>query len=189
MLDCGADVPLGASVAKLFTTDSLMKTTLDAVQCHGGDGYTTQYPVERHMRDSKLIQIGAGSNEILRTLVWKQWEKEAQAQEMAARSPLQVRSLSEEEARKAVMEALAEDYKRHPGLYMRREDLQRKAGLADEPLDRVLLALEKEALVAVHRARKKVTLAKATYEGLDQTHPKEYYLSIPDFVDKKKEIF
>jgi acyl-CoA dehydrogenase len=189
MLDSGADVPLGASVAKLFTTDSLMKTTLDAVQCHGGDGYTTQYPVERHMRDSKLIQIGAGSNEILRTLVWKQWEKEAEAREMAARSPLQARSLTGDEARKGVMEALAEDYKRHPGLYLRREDLQRKLGLADEPLDKTLLALEKEALVALHRVRKRITLAKATYEGLDQTRPKEYYLSIPDFVDRKKEIF
>ena len=92
-LDSGVDVPLGASVAKLFTTDSLMKTTLDAVQCHGGDGYTTQYPVERHMRDSKLIQIGAGSNEILRTLVWKQWEKEAQAREQAARSPVPERPM------------------------------------------------------------------------------------------------
>lgn len=85
MLDSGRDVPIGASVAKLYTTDTLMKTTLDAVQCHGGDGYTTQYPVERHMRDSKLIQIGAGSNEILRTLIWKQWQKEVRAFEEAER--------------------------------------------------------------------------------------------------------
>lgn len=189
MLDAGADVPLGASVAKLFATDSLMKTTLDAVQCHGGDGYTTQYPVERHMRDSKLIQIGAGSNEILRTLIWKQWEKEVQAREAAARSPLEERPLTEEEARRALMEALAEDYKRHPGLYMRREDLQQKLGLGDADLDKALEALEKDGLVALHRKGKRIALAKATYEGLDRTRPKEYYLSIPDFVDRDKEIF
>ncbi|MEW6443905.1 MAG: acyl-CoA dehydrogenase family protein [bacterium] len=189
MLDSGADVPLGASAAKLFATDSLMKTTLDAVQCHGGDGYTTQYPVERHMRDSKLIQIGAGSNEILRTLVWKQWEKEAQAHEQAARSAVLERPLTEEEAKKALMDALAEDYKRHPGLYMRREDLKERLGLGDEALDQTLVALEKEALVALHRIRQRIALAKATYEGLDRTQPKEYYLSIPDFVDREKEIF
>ena len=141
------------------------------------------------MRDSKLIQIGAGSNEILRTLVWKQWEKEAKAYEQAARSPVPERPLSDEEAKKALMEALAEDYKRHPGLYMRREDLQQKLGLGDKALDEALQALEKEELVALHRIRKRIALAKATYEGLDRTMPKEYYLSIPDFVDREKEIF
>lgn len=189
MLDAGADVPLAASVAKLFATDSLMKTTLDAVQCHGGDGYTTQYPVERHMRDSKLIQIGAGANEILRTLIWKQWEKETLARQEATRPPVEERPLKQEEAKRALMESLAEDYKRHPGLYMRREDLQRKLGLGDEVLDQSLEALETEKLVALHRKGKKIVLAKATYEGLDRTRPREYYLSIPDFVDRDKEIF
>jgi alkylation response protein AidB-like acyl-CoA dehydrogenase len=189
MLDSGRDVPIGASVAKLYTTDTLMKTTLDAVQCHGGDGYTTQYPVERHMRDSKLIQIGAGSNEILRTLIWKQWQKEVRAFEKAERRPAMECSLNPEEARGSIMESLAEDYKRNPGLYMRTEDLQQKFGLGDEALDHTLKALEAEGFVALHRVRNRITLAKATYQGLDRTKPKEYYLSIPDFVDREKEVF
>ncbi len=189
MLDQGKDVPIGASVAKLYSTDTLMKTTLDAVQCHGGDGYTTQYPVERHMRDSKLIQIGAGSNEILRTLIWKQWEKDDRAFEKSQRKPIQTQSVSESEARENIMDALAVDYKRNPGLYTRREELQEMLGLNDADLDKYLLALEEAKLIALHRVRKKIAMAKATYDGLARTKPKEFYLSIPDFVDREKETF
>lgn len=72
---------------------------------------------------------------------------------------------------------------------MRREDLQQKLGLGDGILDKALEVLETEKLVALHRKGKKIVLAKATYEGLDRTRPREYYLSIPDFVDRDKEIF
>jgi len=189
MMDMGRDVALGASVAKLFATDSLMKTTLDAVQCHGGDGYTTQYPVERHMRDSKLIQIGAGTNEILRMLVWRQWEKEVRGSEETSRKPIQERPMNEDEARKAILNALAEDYKRNPGLYMCRQDLRQKLQLGEADLDANLKVLEEHGLLALHRERGRITLAKATYKGLAEAKPKEFYRSIPDFVDKEKEIF
>jgi len=187
LLDMGRDVPLAASVAKLFSTDTLMKTTLDAVQCHGGDGYTTQYPVERHMRDSKLIQIGAGTNEILRMLVWRQWEKEARTLDDSLRQPVAECPLSSTEARKAIMEALAEDYRRHPGLYMRRQDLHGKVRVRD--MDTTLKALEDEKLIVLHREQAKIALVKATYKGLSEAKPKEFYLSIPDFVDREKETF
>jgi len=189
MLDMGRDVALGASAAKLFTTDTLMKTTLDAVQCHGGDGYTTQYPVERHMRDSKLIQIGAGTNEILRMLVWRQWEREARAFDEAQIKPVHAQTLSETEARKAILNALAEDYKRNPGLYMPRQDIQEKLQLRDADLDANLRVLEEQKLLALHREKGRITLAKATYQGLAEAKPKEFYRSIPDFVDKEREIF
>jgi len=189
MLDSGKNVPLGASIAKLYTTDTLMQTTLDAVQCHGGDGYTTQYNVERHMRDSKLIQIGAGSNEILRTLVWKQWEKDVRDFEQANQKQVEENPVSISEARGKIMETLAEDYKINPGLYMRRQDIKEQLQIADKDLDEALIELEKEKLIVLYRKRNRIMLAKATYEGLGQTKPKEFYLSIPDFVDRDREIF
>ncbi len=189
MLDKGNDVPLGASVSKLYTTDTLMQTTLDAVQCHGGDGYTTQYNVERHMRDSKLIQIGAGSNEILRTMIWKEWEKDEREFEKANQKQIEEKILDASEAKKKIMDALAEDYKRNPALYMRRQDLKEICEASDQCLDEALLELEKEKLIVLYRKRNKILLAKATYDGLDKTKPKEFYISIPDFVNKDKEVF
>jgi alkylation response protein AidB-like acyl-CoA dehydrogenase len=63
-MDQGIDFPLGCSMAKVFATQTLVRTCLDAMQCHGGDGYMRNYPVERLTRDSKLIEVGAGPNEV-----------------------------------------------------------------------------------------------------------------------------
>jgi hypothetical protein len=46
-----------------------------------------------------------------------------------------------------------------------------------------------EVLVALHWKGRRIALAKATYEGLDRTRPREYDLSLPDFVDRDKAIF
>jgi len=188
-LDQGHDVPIGASISKLFATESLMKTTLDAIQCHGGDGYTTQYPVERHMRDSKLIEIGAGTNQILRTLIWRQWQKEHRALKESMRKPITESTVSGPDAKDKILEVMAEYYRHHPGLYMERYEIMEKVGLNDQDLEENLNALGAEKLVAVHRVRGMITLARATYTGLKKAKPQEYYLFIPDFVDKEKEIF
>ncbi len=45
------------------------QVSLDAIQILGGYGYTREFPVERYMRDAKLIEIGAGTNEILRIII------------------------------------------------------------------------------------------------------------------------
>lgn len=60
-----------ASMAKTFCTDTAMSVTTDAVQLHGGYGYTKDYPVERMMRDAKVSQIWEGTNQIQRLLVAK----------------------------------------------------------------------------------------------------------------------
>jgi alkylation response protein AidB-like acyl-CoA dehydrogenase len=60
-----------ASMAKTFCSDTAMKVTTDAVQLHGGYGYTKDYPVERMMRDAKVSQIWEGTNQIQRLLVAK----------------------------------------------------------------------------------------------------------------------
>lgn len=60
-----------ASMAKTFCSDTAMRVTTDAVQLHGGYGYTKDYPVERMMRDAKVSQIWEGTNQIQRMLVAK----------------------------------------------------------------------------------------------------------------------
>lgn len=58
-----------ASVAKLVATDNAMKVTTDAVQVLGGYGYTRDFPVERYMREAKVMQIFEGTNQIQRMVI------------------------------------------------------------------------------------------------------------------------
>ena len=58
-----------ACMAKLKATDTAMKVTTDAVQILGGVGYTREYPVERFMRDAKVLQIVEGTNQIQRVVI------------------------------------------------------------------------------------------------------------------------
>ncbi|MEU6876929.1 acyl-CoA dehydrogenase family protein [Streptomyces sp. NPDC046712] len=58
-----------AAMAKLFCTDAAMRITTDAVQVLGGYGYTADFPVERYMREAKVLQIVEGTNQIQRTVI------------------------------------------------------------------------------------------------------------------------
>ncbi len=58
-----------ASIAKLVATDNAMKVTTDAVQVFGGYGYTRDFPVERYMREAKVMQIFEGTNQIQRMVI------------------------------------------------------------------------------------------------------------------------
>ncbi|MBY0404253.1 MAG: acyl-CoA dehydrogenase family protein, partial [Cyanobacteria bacterium] len=58
-----------ASMAKLFASEVAMKATSQAVQIHGGYGYTKDFPVERYFRDAKLCEIGEGTSEIQRMVI------------------------------------------------------------------------------------------------------------------------
>jgi acyl-CoA dehydrogenase len=69
MLDQGMHASKYSSFAKCFSTDMAMKATTDAVQVHGGNGYTREYPVEKLMRDAKLMQIYEGTNQIQRMVI------------------------------------------------------------------------------------------------------------------------
>jgi alkylation response protein AidB-like acyl-CoA dehydrogenase len=60
-----------ASMAKCWASDAAMKVTTDAVQVFGGYGYTRDYPVERFMRDAKIMQIYEGTNQIQRLIIAK----------------------------------------------------------------------------------------------------------------------
>ena len=61
-----------AAIAKLYTSELCMRATTKAVQLHGGYGYTTEYPVERMMRDAKICEIGEGTSEIQRIVIARQ---------------------------------------------------------------------------------------------------------------------
>jgi alkylation response protein AidB-like acyl-CoA dehydrogenase len=67
--DAGRPYSRQASVAKLVATDAAMKVTTDAVQVLGGYGYTRDFPVERYMREAKVMQIFEGTNQIQRLVI------------------------------------------------------------------------------------------------------------------------
>jgi alkylation response protein AidB-like acyl-CoA dehydrogenase len=58
-----------AAMAKLFCSELAMRATIQAIQIHGGYGYTKDYPVERMMRDAKICEIGEGTSEIQRLVI------------------------------------------------------------------------------------------------------------------------
>jgi butyryl-CoA dehydrogenase len=69
-IDSGAkDVSKESAMAKLFATDVAMKVTVDAVQVMGGAGYMKEYPVEKMMRDAKILQIYEGTNQIQKNVI------------------------------------------------------------------------------------------------------------------------
>jgi alkylation response protein AidB-like acyl-CoA dehydrogenase len=67
--DAGQPYGQQASIAKLVATDNAMKVTTDAVQVFGGYGYTRDFPVERYMREAKVMQIFEGTNQIQRMVI------------------------------------------------------------------------------------------------------------------------
>ena len=67
--DAGRPFSRQASIAKMVATDNAMKVTTDAVQVLGGAGYTRDFPVERYMRETKVMQIFEGTNQIQRMVI------------------------------------------------------------------------------------------------------------------------
>ncbi len=76
MVDQGLRASKHSSFAKCFATDAAMRITTDAVQIFGGNGYTKDYPVEKLMRDAKLMQIYEGTNQIQRLVIARELLKE-----------------------------------------------------------------------------------------------------------------
>jgi acyl-CoA dehydrogenase len=71
-LDKGIRDPLTSSLAKAYGADSAMQSAIDAVQVFGGNGYVKEYPVEKLMRDAKILQIYEGTAQIQRIVIAKQ---------------------------------------------------------------------------------------------------------------------
>ncbi|MCC6809652.1 MAG: acyl-CoA dehydrogenase family protein [Deltaproteobacteria bacterium] len=76
MIDAGKPASMYSSFAKRVSTDTAMKVTTDAVQVFGGYGYVKEYPVEKLMRDAKLLQIYEGTNQIQRVVIARELLKQ-----------------------------------------------------------------------------------------------------------------
>jgi alkylation response protein AidB-like acyl-CoA dehydrogenase len=69
LADAGKPFAIAASMAKLFASTAARKHSAEAVQIHGGYGYTTEFPVERHYRDAKITEIYEGTSEIQQIVI------------------------------------------------------------------------------------------------------------------------
>jgi alkylation response protein AidB-like acyl-CoA dehydrogenase len=67
--DKGLSYTEASSMAKLYASEVAMRTTIEAVQIHGGYGFVKEYHVERMMRDAKITQIYEGTSEIQRIVI------------------------------------------------------------------------------------------------------------------------
>ena len=74
-------------MAKYFCSELSMRATLGAIQVMGGAGYTSEYPVERMMRDAKICEIGEGTNEIQRLVIARKVLEEFQTDPLTSLAP------------------------------------------------------------------------------------------------------
>ncbi len=79
MYDNNTITPAISSMAKLKASDVAMQVTTNAVQAHGGVGYTKEYDVERYMRDAKVLQIVEGTNQIQKVVIGRELKKKFQS--------------------------------------------------------------------------------------------------------------
>jgi alkylation response protein AidB-like acyl-CoA dehydrogenase len=84
--DQGLPFSTEASIAKMVATDNAMKVTTDAVQVYGGYGYTRDFPVERYMREAKVMQIFEGTNQIQRMVIGRALAQQSSAPITTART-------------------------------------------------------------------------------------------------------
>jgi alkylation response protein AidB-like acyl-CoA dehydrogenase len=196
VLDQHIDSMVEAATAKLFTSDMFEKVISDSVQVMGGDGWTRFYPVEGYLRDAKVNQIGAGTNQIMRLVILrgglKAMSKDLRMPRRHIHKKLKVPlstvepMLKLEPTEDDILRLLADDYMVNPGLHMTREDIkERLKETNDQKLDNILTSLETKGLVKLYRdARRSIALVKATYEGLRKAGPLERYKWYPDWLSK-----
>jgi alkylation response protein AidB-like acyl-CoA dehydrogenase len=197
LLDQHKDAMVEAATAKMFTSETYEKLVSDAVQVMGGDGWTRFYPVESYLRDAKVNQIGAGTNQIMKLVIFrgglKALGKELRMPHRQIHRRLKVPISTVEPLSKAsttednVLKLLSEDYMVNPGLFMSREDLkERLADAGDEKLDQALKDLESKGLAKLYRdGRGAIALVKATYDGLRKAGPLEKYKWYPEWLSKE----
>jgi len=185
-----------ATLAKLYASEEYEQLVIDAQQVMGGDGWTKFYPLETMMRDAKVNQLGAGTSEVMRMVLYRQGIRGMAEdlkmphreinQKLGVPTSTKKPKVWTEVSENNVLEMLAEDYRVNPGLYMSRVDMKEKlAGAADDQINQALTSLEAKGLVKLYKDRRgNIALAKATYNGLKQAKPLEYYKWYPDWVDK-----
>lgn len=86
LLDSGGRASKGSAMAKLFSSEVAVRAALDAVQIHGGYGYSRAYPVERYLRDAKATEIYEGTSEIQRLVIYRELASSLASQALSSRS-------------------------------------------------------------------------------------------------------
>lgn len=199
LYDLGHDIAVGAAVAKAFNVERTVESARDAIQVMGGDGVTPFYIPEVVYKVSKVEEISGGTMEAMRIIIYREGLREmAENIKMPRRiihkdlgvpittykEPVKQSEIGKD----SILKVLAEDYRINPGLHMSRGDLHKLFDVADDELDKVLVSLEQKKLVKLYRDRRGIQLAKATYEGLKQANPLEYYQWFPWWVDDKRKF-
>jgi len=200
LMDMKVDAVMEATLAKLYASEAYEKLMVDAQQVMGGDGWTRFYPVEQFMRDAKVNQIGAGTSEVMRMVLYRQGlrvmadELKMPCRQIHPKLGVPISTIKpaiiSEVNEKTLLGTLAEDYCVNPGLFMSRSDLKQVlANVTDQQLDQLLTSLEAKGLVKLYRDRRgNIALAKATYKGLKEAKPREHYQWYPDWI-KKDQLF
>jgi len=199
LMDLGQQAAVEASISKLYSTDMLMRSSIEAIEVMGGDGVTKFYPLDRIMREAKIGQIAGGTSEAMKLLIYRMGLREMAKElkmprrviheELGVPMPTSVAPAKKPQIDDSgLLNVLAEDYRVNPGLYMSREDLKEQFDVSDEELDRVLVSLEEKKLVKLYQRRGTIELAKATYQGLKKANPPEYYRWFAPRV-RKEDIF
>jgi alkylation response protein AidB-like acyl-CoA dehydrogenase len=197
LLDEHEDAMVEASTAKMLVSDTYERLISDAIQVMGGDGWTRFYPVEAYLRDAKVNQIGAGTNQIMKLVIFrgalKAMNKDLKMLRRRIHPRLSVPVSTNEQQSKlgtdeeGILKALAEDYTVNPGLYMTREDLKERLTEQDDAeLDGILQKLASKDFVRLYRDGKGgISLVKATYEGLRKTGPLDEFKWYPEWLTKE----
>jgi len=187
------DVTLESNVAKVFNSEGVLASALDAIQVMGGDGLTPFYPLAAIMNVGKVEHIAGGTMDACRMVIQRTAMRQmADDLKMPRRViheelgvPVPVGGMPERQKEvdeESLLKVLAEDYRVNPGLHMSREDIKEFFDVDDAKLDEVIIALENKGLVKLYRDKKGIALVKATYEGLNEAFPTEYYRWFPSWV-------
>lgn len=187
------------SIAKLFSTEWATQLGLRGIQVMGGDGLTKFYPVERLLRESKIGEVVAGTNEIQRSIIYRmalanrRYYKYPFRMHMDLEMNIPIQTSTESEYMgieintENVLKILADDFRCNPALYMSIGDIAAMTGGKNKDIIRVCEELEAEGLVVIFGGKKrKVEMVKANYKGLDKAFPKEFYRWIPEGYDETK---
>ncbi|MEA2089221.1 MAG: acyl-CoA dehydrogenase family protein [Thermoproteota archaeon] len=197
LTDLHMNAVLDATMAKLYASETYEKLLSTAIQIMGGDGWTRFYPIEAFLRDAKVNQIGAGTSEVMRMILYKQGLRamredlkfphrqlhEKLKVPISTPKPARITEVNEQ----TVLGMLAENYQVNPGLYMKREDMkERLEGVSDEQLNLLLKNLEAKSLAKLQLDIKgNITLARATFNGLRKAKPREAYCWLPDWMSRE----
>jgi alkylation response protein AidB-like acyl-CoA dehydrogenase len=196
LLDQHKEAMVEAANAKMLVSDTYERLISDAIQVMGGDGWTRFYPVETYLRDAKVNQIGAGTNQIMRLVIFrgglKAMSKDLKMPKRTVHEKLKVPITTTEPPQRLelteqnMLKILAEDYIVNPGLFMSREDVKERLNETDDQkLNGILGTLESKDLVKLHRDSKKtIVLVKATFEGLRKAVPSEKLKWYPEWLSK-----